>query len=114
MHPLNPFSGKMHPDAPYTLSMTDSFNLQRRVLPLDGLIDTFYAFLREQKMANKFKTSSPEMKETQLMSYSSAPIAHTWDLKIGKCHIHTQLVTGIIGRQNHNVANTTGVTNMVS
>jgi hypothetical protein len=44
----------------------------------------------------------------------SAPVAHTWDLKIGKCYIHTQLVTGVIGRQNHNVANTTGVTNMVS
>ena len=46
--------------------------------------------------------------------FYSAPVAHTWDLKIGKCYIHTQLVTGIIGRQNHNVANTTGVTNMVS
>ena len=44
----------------------------------------------------------------------SAPVAHTWDLKIGKCYIHTQLVTGVIGRQNHNVANTSGVTNMVS
>ena len=47
------------------------------------------------------------------LSYS-AHVAHTWDLKIGKCYIHTQLVTGVIGRQNHNVANTTGVTNMVS
>ena len=48
------------------------------------------------------------------MVHFSAPVAHTWDLKIGKCYIHTQLVSGIIGRKDHNVANTTGVTNMVS